>query len=108
MVGLCIRLNLCQATPEVQTIEIGKHRGSGRPAKLPIKSALLHETDSYVSQFSTTITTTATLTVITSTNATSNDEIISIANNTVPEVNTSTEPKQPKRGRPPGSKNKAK
>jgi hypothetical protein len=42
---VCIRLKLCTAPT------VGEHRGSGRPAKVPIKSAWLSQGDTFISQF---------------------------------------------------------
>jgi hypothetical protein len=48
---MCIRLGLCEAPDIAQNIEIGKHRGVGRPANVPAKSAWLEQPKTYTSQF---------------------------------------------------------
>ena len=102
LVGLCIRLKLCTAPTVAQNVPIGEHRGSGRPAKVPIKSAWLSQGDTFISQFkaaslpaidsTTTPTTTSTPTTFIPT--TTNDATTST---NIPTTLT-TEPK--KRGRP--------
>ena len=50
MVGLAIRLKLVEVPIEAQNVPIGKHRGVGRPSKVPNSSCYLGETQN-ASQF---------------------------------------------------------
>ena len=53
MIGMSIRLGLREASLVAQNVEIGKHRGVGRPAIVAKKSAWLDQPN-YSSQFTTT------------------------------------------------------
>jgi hypothetical protein len=107
LVGISIRLGLCEAPSAAQTVDVGKHRGVGRPTNVPEKSAWLEQPTNYVSQFtkiSSSIATIATTDTIATTATTSDTAVASVA-----PTASNSEINPPKlRGRPPGSKNKPK
>ena len=101
LVGISIRLGLCEAPSTAQTVDVGKHRGVGRPTNVPEKSAWLEQPTNYVSQFTKISSSIATI----ATTATTSDTAVA----SVAPTASNSEINPPKlRGRPPGSKNKPK
>ena len=109
-------MKLCTAPTVAQNVPIGEHRGSGRPAKVPIKSAWLSQGDTFISQFkaaslpaidsTTTPTTTSTSTPSTFIPTTTNDavastnEAVASTNEAVASIPTTLTNEPKKRGRP--------
>ena len=94
MIGMSIRLGLCEAPLIAQNVEIGKHRGVGRPATIAKKSAWLDQ-PSYFSQFTSDPSTSVPASNSASAKVSESDK--------VPTIFTGRD-----RGRPPGSLNKKK
>jgi hypothetical protein len=108
MIGMGIRLGLCDAPLVAQNVEIGTHRGVGRPANVAPKSAWLESQDNYVSQFVSK----SQLSISQASQESTAQPSSTIVNNnpcTSDSVATNNSEKvTKKRGRPPGSKNKKK
>ena len=107
MVGMCIRLGLCEAPPIAQNIEIGKHRGVGRPTNVAPKSAWLEQPSTYSSQFDKPTVSASIPPTSSSSSAWPSQDKLPEVNSIDEEIPTAQAPKRG-RGRPPGSLNKVK
>ena len=108
IIGMSIRLGLCEAPEVAQTVPINEHRGVGRPVTLAKKSAWLEQPANYKSQFTLSTQTNLTQLISSNQDTASASNYTTIANEDHDSIlNTNTEAVvTKKRGRPPGSLNK--